>query len=735
MDNQLQPRGPSSETPSLIMPSPVFASEYGSDGSDSFDLIEYWHILRKRKWWVIGFFLTIVLLAGAYTFTRTPIYRASVLLQIIQDNPQAFMGENRIDPFNMFQYDTANKFYETQYKLLTSRPLAYKIIDSLKLAERPEFQIPPEQAAKMTPGQIRAGMADQLLAGLQVNPVKNTYLVEVTYLSPDKKLAQEIVNDVHREYLLFSLDTRQQSYAMIREWLEKELLGLAGKVEASQRRIYKYGREKDFLPLEGEDNVTVKKFVELNRLLTTAQSERMAREAQFRQVREKGAEAPLVNNNPLLMQLRQAVITQEANVSSIKKIFGKNYPKLQAENANLAELRSRLHAELKRIQTGIKADYEIALRAEKFIKEEFDRQQGKVENLQDNMVQHQILKRDLQTNEQLYQGLLARMKETNLASTMVPGNAAIIESAVLPISASSPQKARNMILAMLLGLFGGVGLAFMVEYLDNSIKTTEELERVVRLPALGVVPMISLNGKGAQGSYQSVALACYEQPKSMIGDAISHVSTALMLSLSERPPAAIMVTSPNVGDGKSSISLNLASALAMTGKQVVLIDADMRRPVDHEAFGLPMQPGLSNFLSGNAALEEIIQNTKVPGLFVIAAGTVPPNPVQLLSSPIFQEAVQRLCQEFQHVIVDTPPIIGFPDGRIISSLMNGVLLVFKHHATSRESGRLAAQLLNQVNANVLGVVLNMAEAGKLKYGGYYNYYDYYNKYYKDYQAD
>ena len=280
-------------------------------------------------------------LVGAYTFTKTPMYRASVLLQIIQDNPQAFMAE-RMDPFASLQLDMVGKFYETQYKLLTSKPLASKIIDSLKLAENPAFQIPPEEAAKLTPEQIRDAMAEQLLDGLQVNPVKNTFLVEVAYLSPDKELAQEIVNDVYREYLRFSMDTRQQSYAMIREWLEKELLTLAGKVETSQRSIYKYGREKDFLPLEGDDNVTVKKFVELNRLLTTAQSERMTREAQFNQIRDKGADAPAVMNNQLVMQLRQALITQEAKVSSTKKIFGNNYPKLEAETANLAELRSRL---------------------------------------------------------------------------------------------------------------------------------------------------------------------------------------------------------------------------------------------------------------------------------------------------------------------------------------------------------------------------------------------------------
>jgi len=735
MDNQLQPRGLTPEPPAPFINHPDFALGYGSDGSESVHISEYWYILRKRKWWVIGFFLSVVLLVGTYTFTRTPIYRATAELQITQDNPNALVGEQRFDPFAGLQFDQANKFYETQYKLLTSRPMAYKLIDSMKLSEHPEFKVSPEAAKESTPDKIRSDMASQVMASLEVLPVKNTFLVEVSYLSADKELARNIVNTVHREYLQFSMETRQQSFAMIRVWLESELSSLAGKVETSQRRIYDHGRANDYLSLEGEDNVIVKKFVELNRLLTTAQAERMAKDAQVQQIRQKGAEAPLVLNNPLVLKLRQDMINQEATVSSTKKLFGKNYPKLQAENASLAELRTRLNAELKRIQNGVKADYEVALRAENFIKQEFDHQKGRVEKLQNNLVQHQILKRDLQTNEQLYQGLLARMKEANVASTMVPTNVAVIEAAELPENPYRPRKGRNMALAIMIGLVGGIGLALLVEHLDNSIKTPEEVERLVRLPALGMVPMLSTNGKEPLGHTQSVGMVTYEKPKSPMGDAISHVSTALMLSLSGRPPAVIMVTSPGVGDGKTSISINLASSLAMTGVRVVLVDSDMRRPVDHKTFGLSLQPGLSNFIAGTVSLKEIIQPTQIPGLFLIAAGTVPPNPVQLLSSQVFKDLIQQLRQEFQHVVIDTPPIIGFPDGRVISAQTDGVLLVFKHHVTSRESGRLAAHLLEQVNANVFGVVLNMAQAGKFRYGGYYGYYDYYNKYYNEYHAE
>ena len=248
------------------------------------------------------------------------------MLQIIQDNPNAFVGEQRIDPFAGMQFDQANKFYETQYKLLTSRPMAYKLLDSLKLSEHPDFKVSPEAAQKSTPEKIRSAMAHQIMGSLDVQPVKNTFLVEVSYVSADRELARNIVNAVHREYLQFSMETRQQSFAMIRLWLESELSTLAGKVESSQRRIYDHGRANDYLALEGEDDVVVKKYVELNRLLTTAQAERMAKDAQVQQIQQKGAEAPLVLNNPLVLKLRAGYDQSGSQGLGHKKAFREKLP-------------------------------------------------------------------------------------------------------------------------------------------------------------------------------------------------------------------------------------------------------------------------------------------------------------------------------------------------------------------------------------------------------------------------
>ena len=454
--------------PSTPHQPPALSFGYESESTiTSKHVLNYLHIILKRKWLVLGFFFITLLVAGIYTYSQTPIYRGSVIMQLIQDNPQSFL--DKPDPLaGLYGYDTQSKFYETQYMLLKSRPLAARIVNALNLREHPQFSFVKNLAKKgSSKEEIDRIIGSVVLAGLEVKPLKKSYLVEVTFDSPDKKLAYQIPNAVYKEYINFSMETRRQSYTLIKEWLENELLQLASKVESSEKKIYANAKNKDYLIFEGEkgeENVIIQKYVEVNRVLTSAEAERTQKEAQYEQLRKKGDNAAIIVNNPLLMKLREDIIAQEAKVSSIGRLFGKNYPQLQAEQAQLNELRARLTGEKRRIERSIKADYEVAERAEKMLRESAENQKDKVVILQGKLAQHNILKRDLQTNEQLFQALLARMKEANVASTMVASNVAVIDPAVQPLSPSQPRKIRNMMMAALIGLMGGVGLAFVAEY-------------------------------------------------------------------------------------------------------------------------------------------------------------------------------------------------------------------------------------------------------------------------------
>jgi capsular exopolysaccharide synthesis family protein len=269
-----------------------------------------------------------------------------------------------------------------------------------------------------------------------------------------------------------------------------------------------------------------------------------------------------------------------------------------------------------------------------------------------------------------------------------------------------------------------------VDYLDDSIKTTEELERYCRIPSLGAVPMLGKNAKGLPHlDKRDLELATFKQPRSPLSEAIYHIRTSLLLSTAGGAPGGIMITSANPDEGKTTVAINLATSLAMNNRKVVLIDADLRKPSVHPVFQEPLTPGLSSYLTGTARLEEVVRPTFVPNLSVVTAGPVPPNPIELLTSQLFLSLLAELRREFHHVIIDTPPILGFADGRAVAPLSDGVIVVVKHHATKREAGRLAVNLLAQVNAPILGGVLTMAEGDKLGYGGYLGHYKNYARYY------
>lgn len=735
------------------LPSSSSAMEYSSEMYQGWDARDYFRILLKRKWVVIGTFLTIFLSGALYTFTRTPIYRATANLQITQDNPGSQVSmDDKLS--RLSGTDEPEKFQQTQYKILQSWSMAQRVAQALNLANYPNFKALKEQNPEKSESELEDTLVSYILGGLEVVPVRGSYLVDVSFVSPDKALAQRVVNAIAAEYIYLSIDRRNESFELVRKWLDKQLQEMGTKVQEAQKKLYKFGQKTDIYTLEDKDNVIVQKFIDLSSLLTKAQAEKMAREAQHQQIKERGPDAPLIVNNQLITGLRQLLVTQEAKVSALKKVYRGGHPDLQVEQANLDELQRRMRAEIQRMQESVKADYEAANRTEKLLSDSFLAQKGQMVKLQDHLSDFQILKRDAQTNEQLYQALLARVKEANISSTMVPANVAVIDKAQLPMRPFKPNNSRNLGLAMVLGLGLGVGLALMLEYTDYSIKSIDDMERACNMPSLGVLPLLgsmsvashrkkfnlsetwrylSRFPRGGRSNVEdaNMDLVVSEHPKSHASEAVLHVYSSLMLSTSGKPPCVIMVTSPNPTEGKTMVVSNLGLTSALNGRPVVLVDCDLRKPRLHKIFGVNSQPGLTNYLTGSATLEEILLPTGIPNLTIITAGTKPPSPTNLLNSEIFKELLTQLRQQFLHVIIDTPPVLGFADARFVSILVDGVLLVIKQNFTHKSAGNLAHQLLNQAPA--LGALLNFVGPHGQPYGNYYYYYNYkyYSKYYGD----
>ena len=706
-----------------------FANPYGSE-PNGFDAVrDLWHRLLKRKKWILAVFIVVVVAMGLYVLLTTPIYRSSGTIQIMQNSSnQSILGEH--NPMALLGMDEGgNKFYETQYMILNSRTMASRLIDSMNLKDYQEFKELKARYSDETPQEIEYRFIKYFLKNLEVKPIKKSYLVEIAYKSPDKKLAQDVTSAISMEYMKFAMETRQQSFEMIKKWLEGELNQLAIKVEDSEKKLFEHGKQKDFYSLEGKDNVIVRKYVELSMLLTKAESERSIKEAQFKQIKEKGVDAPLITNNLLIQKLREEAIAQEARVASLNKIYDTNFPQLQAEQAKLKDLRLRLNNEVQRTRASVEADYQASLRTEHLIREALTTQKAQVGTLQNNLVQHHNLKRDMKTNEQLYQGLLARMKEASVASTMVASNVAVIGPAEFPVQPYSPRPVLYLSLASIFGLVAGIGVALLLDYMDDSIKTAEEMERVCQIPLLGMVPRLSLDFQDTHKEKGSHLLIS-DNPKSYVAESIYQLRSSIMLSTAGGAPPIIMVTSPNPAEGKTTISVNLGATLALNHSKVLIIDADMRNPSVHKAFNKPNHPGLSNLLTGNATLEEVVLPTPIADLFFLPAGSIPPNPVEILSSKGFSDLISRLHAEYSFIVIDTPPTIGFADARIISALANAVIMVINHNKTSRKAAYLATQLLFSVNAKILGGVLNMSEESSLKNEGYdYSVYSgyYYNQ--------
>lgn len=720
----------------ISAPTPVLASplaSYAGLEEQGLHLRDYWYVLAKRKGWFLGIFLLMTAAAVLVTLFMTPIYKVTATLQIVQDNPSALLGGSGSDPLGALTGSTElDRFYETQYNVLQSPAIANGLIDSLKLTEHPSYKQMAADNPDLPPEGIRQKYTEYLLEHLKIEPVKDSYLVNVSFRSTDKELARQVPEAIQKEYLKLSMLTRQQSYAMLREWLDGELTRLGKKLETSEQNLYANGQAQEFLSLEDPGtNVTIQKYIDVSKLLTTAQADRAAKEAQYRQITERGADAPLITNHSLITQLRQQLIDVESQVSGNSRIFGSNYPEHQAQTARMKELRERLNQEVKRLSTSIKSDYEAAARAEKLIQGEYDAQKTRVVDMQNGLVRHHILKRDLQTNQTLYEGLLARMKEASVASTMVASNVSVIAAPEIPYKPWMPRPVLFILLGSGLGFVFGLIAAFFVEYLDNSIKTSEELEKLCRLPVLGVVPLADL--REFKGKTPALELATYTDPMTMLSESIFHIRTALMLSASASPPQVIAVSSANPGEGKTTISSNIAVGLSGKDRKCIILDCDLRKPRLHRVYNSSPYPGLTNYLTGNASLEDIVRETQVPNLYFIPAGPTPPNPNELLASEMFRDLVDELRQQYRHIVIDAPPVIGFADVRTISASADGVVLVFRHHSTTREAGQLAMHLLSQNNCRILGGIMSMARTDRLGYGGYYGYYHNYKKDYASYR--
>lgn len=711
----------------VTSPQPLY---FPPEAEDEIHLKDYFYILLRRKWIVITFLLVIVTTVTIGTFLKKPMYKSTITMKIEREKPNFVLSENVVG-VNMNE----ENYFQTQCKVLKSRNLAKRIIRSLGLDNNPEFVPNPKNTKdasnatiltdyRPSEEEIDPNLINSFINGVDVSPVQRSSLVNVSFISSSPELSAKVANAIGESFIELNIESRFESTHKARNWLQGQIDVMKAKLEQAEERLNEYASAQGIIFFEEKEkgveneNIITKRLSELSTHLTEAGAERMGKEAVYNTARSGDSESsPVVMSNPLIMELKKNLASLESEYNQKLKTYKPEYPKMVRLKEQIDQIKKRMDSEAKKIITSAKKDYDTALKRESYLRAELEAQKKEALSLKDRSVQYQILKREVDTNRELYNGLLQKVKETGVSETLKASNIQVIDRAEVPKSPYKPNKRMNIFLSIIVGLFVGTGVVFFVEYLDNTIKTPEDLEKRVSLPSLGFIPCHEDKEENLPVEYIT-----HVDSKSPVSEAFCTLRTFLLLSTGGRPPRIIAITSPAREEGKTTTAINTAISFARSGAKVLIIDADMRKPKLHRLFDVDNTSGLSTYLSGIEELtEDLIKETNIPNLHVITSGPIPPNPAELLNSLRLKELINSLYL-YNFIFFDTPPVIGLPDSLILSSYTDGVMLVAKSGKTTREATLETRRMLEAVGAKILGIVLNSVDQSAMRYSHYYNYY-------------
>jgi len=704
-------------------------------------LYDYLLILRKHQWLILSFLLAVVTIVSIATFRMQPVYSTTARVEIDRENSNVlpFQGADAYD----YIMDSDN-YIETEAKILTSETLALQTIRSTGLASHPEYSSSEGPSEALASGSLanhkRPAELAAFLGSLSVRRVPNSRLLDVTFESTDPQLAARVVNAHIENFREQNFRSRYQAIAQASSWLADQLDELKVKVQKSEDARLEYERKNQIWELDDKQNITTQRLADLNKELTDAQSERMKKQALYEFARSADADSvPEMRNDIVLQDLNKKRSEVSAQYSDSLAQYGPNFPKVQRLQGQIKEIEQLIDGEKKAIIEQMGNDFNAARQREMLLSQALDQQKAEANQMAERLVEYNILKREAEANKTLYDGMLTKLKEANIAGALKSSNIRIVDPAMVPSYPTRPAKTRNIALAFIVGLVGGIGLALLREYLDNTVKTPDDIEALSRLPSLAVVPAFSdSNGNGRRGLLKGVStstnghdkrieLVAQHLPKSQMSEAFRALRTALLLSQADHPPQVILVTSALPREGKTTAAANLAVTLAQLGDRTLLIDADLRKPGVGRLLNLTdgKYAGLSSYLAGVSSLDLVtVPHPAIPNLAAIPTGPLPPNPADLLSSHKLADAVAELRTKFKFIVIDSPPIMAATDAVILSVQADGVLLVVRSGETPKEAFTRTRDLLTSVKCRMLGVVLNAVDSSAPDYYYSYRYYPY-----------
>jgi capsular exopolysaccharide synthesis family protein len=724
---------------------------------------------------MIAAFALVVLAGAAFkTFTAMPVYTAKGTL-LIEKEPNILTFQD------MFQIESfRDDYYQTQYKLLQSYALAERTVDKLGLAEKKARELNSAPANHngrpvdpKNPGFIR-GLAESLMGGIKVTPIRMTRLVDIAYSDPDPNMAADIVNALFEAFVDMSIEAKYAATEQASEFLSTQIKSLKKEIDSAQQEIQKYGAEKNIVALSDKETTTIEKLGALNSALTEAMIDRIKKETYFNEVKIASPDyIPETMGNQLIQRLRETYVGLSRDYQKKAETYKPDYPEMVRLKSELDTTRAALEAETQSFIKGTYSDFQAALKKEQSLTQVFNNQKQEALLLNSNAIAYNSLKIEIDNKKNMLESLMKRLSETDVSARLRglrTSNVRVVDPARVPVAPSSPNKQRNLLLALFLGLFGGIGLAFLMEYLDNSVKTSEDVERSADLPTLGIIPEFSKagykkgygygygygygqgGGKERKRKKEEIAEAGVEErktgkeneieaekkkpithielithyaPKSNFSESYRSLRTAFLLSSAGPSRKTVLITSALPSEGKSANICNFAVTLAQNNKRVLIIDADLRKPRQHRIFGIKNLNGLTNCLTIGAEFKDLIKPTTIKNLFLINSGPLPPNPAELLGSERMAALLSQLkhsVMAFDYIVIDTPPILAVTDALVVAPHTDGVILIVWSGKTSRESLRIAKEKLDLMNIKTMGVVLNHLNVRDLGY--YYKHYHY-----------
>jgi succinoglycan biosynthesis transport protein ExoP len=686
-------------------------------------------------------------------YTAIPLYQAQAQLLIEDERTTAMPG---IATDTSYAQDP-EPYYQTQYKILKGRDLIRRVVKKLNLKEVAEFngtsapaktpltairdlanrtlisvglRQPPRPAEPPRPDEDadESAMVDTIASRVQVEPVRGSRLVNITFVAMDPKFAAVAINTLATEYVDQNLAVKQQATQNMLDWLQREKRAQQDKVEANDRALAEYRDKQNALSLDDKQNIVLSRLNQLNDAATKAKTARVQRESIYQQVASLPAGAspdslPVIAQNPTIQGLRSQLSVLQRQKAQLSERYGDKHPEIQKVNAQLADTQRQIQSETERALVTVKQEYDSARLEEQTLSRSLDAAKADATDLSHKSINYNIMEREAQSNRAVLQSLMQRENELSVAANSRANNVRIVDRAEVPKAPITPGGRRTWLMALVMGAVLSIGVAFGLDYMNDTIKTPEDVARRLKLPFLGLVPAI-------RGDKHPL-LTSSDVPHDF-GESFRALRTALISKYPEEGAKTMVVTSAQPLEGKTTTACNIAMALAYGGARVLIIDADMRRPGMHRTLRLNNDRGLSQVLVGQARVRDVIQRTVDPNLLAITAGHTPPNPSELLSSERMKKLIANLGHgPFDWIVIDTPPVLAATDAVVVTPLVSGVTFVIGAEMTRRRVAERALETIMQGHPRFAAAVLNKVDFARNKY--YYS--RYYGHQYKNYYAE